>query len=83
MVSVDRRIRPSDANSSVAELWVGDGDAISRSGVGCGPSSARSLARGDIPPDGISLVNISTRASSKRCGFFSSREIYSGDWPVW
>ena len=80
---VARRIRPSDEEGYVGKLWVGDGDALSWARDGCGPSSARCLAGGDIPSDYVSLAHISVRASSVRCRLFIEREMSSGDWPVW
>ena len=44
-----QRIRPSNADGSVAKLWVVYSDAISYARCGCGSISAMSLAGGDIP----------------------------------
>ena len=60
--SVCRRIRPSDDDGFVDEMWVGDGDAVSWARDGCGPSSAGSLDRGGVPSDGVSLLHISIMA---------------------
>ena len=83
MESVAGSITLSDADGYVAELWIGDGDAISWARVDCDPSSERSRAGGEFPSDGVSLVHISIGALSERCGFFSACEMSSGDGPVW
>ena len=64
-------------------LWFGGGGAISWVGDGCGPRSARSLTRKDVPSDGDSLDIILIWSSSKRCRFFSAQERSAGGRPIW
>ena len=78
-----RSIRPSDSDGSVADLWVGDGDAISWVGVGCGPSSAMYRFGGDFLSGVVSLVRILIRKLSYRFRLFSVCDMSSGDRLFW
>ena len=62
----------SDDGGSLVNLWVADV-----------PISVRSLARGDVPSDGLSMVHILMRDSSESWGFLSACEMSSGEWPWW
>ena len=79
--SGDRSVSPSNADNSVEELKVGDGDAFPQAIFGCDPSSARSRGGKDFPPNGASLAHISISPLSERLVFFRSCEIYFGDRP--
>ena len=53
-----RRIRPSDDDGSVADLWDGDIGALSFARGVCSPIFGRSLAKGGVLSNGVSLLHI-------------------------